>query len=63
MGPFVIIAEIAIPALAGAVAAIVAGHRHVRRLREMTGDDSTLTNVLSGEVFRRHSGAREREAA
>lgn len=62
MAPLIIVAEIAAPALIGALAAIIAGHRHVQRLREMTGDDSALTNVLSGNVFRR-APADEREAA
>ncbi len=62
MAPLIVVAEIAVPALIGALASILAGHRHVQRLREMTGDDSTLTNILSGNVFRRAS-ADDRKAA
>lgn len=42
------------PALFGAITAIAFGHRQVRALREKTGDDSALTNVLSGEFLRHH---------
>jgi hypothetical protein len=54
---------VAVPALIGAGLAFALGHRQVRELREKTGDDSAITNVLSGEVFRRHDRQREREAA
>lgn len=62
MAPLIIVVEIAAPALIGALVAIIAGHRHVQRLRDMTGDDSALTNVLSGNVFRR-ARAEDRKAA
>ncbi len=51
----------ALPALIGAVSAFV-GARSVRRLRESTGDDSALTNVLSGEVFRHHDSSNQKAA-
>ena len=53
---------VAVPAVIGAVLAYALGHRQVRVLREKTGDDSALTNILSGEAFRRHT-RNEREAA
>jgi hypothetical protein len=53
---------VALPALIGGALAYALGHRQVRVLREKTGDDSVLTNVLSGEAFRRHDRSREHEA-
>jgi hypothetical protein len=46
------ILAVSVPALFGAVSAVLFGHRQVRALREKTGDDSSLTKVLSGEFLR-----------
>lgn len=58
--PLMNILAFVVPALVGAIAAIGLGYRQVRSLREMTGDDSQLTNVMSGEFLRRQ---RHKEAA
>lgn len=50
--PIVNIVALAVPALFGALAGVIFGHRQVRALREKTGDDSTITTVLSGDFLR-----------
>lgn len=50
--PLLGIAALVVPALLGIVGGAVLGHRQVRALREATGDQSQLTNVLSGEFLR-----------
>ena len=42
----------AAPAVLGVAVAYVAGHRSVRGLRKKVGDNSLLTHVLSGDIFR-----------
>lgn len=53
--PFALeIAGIALSAI-GALASILVGASQVKLLRQKTGDDSTLTSVLSGEFLHRHT--------
>ena len=55
------IIALVVPALLGAVAGIVFGHRQVRVLRQKTGDDSAITHVLSGDFL--HPDEERRKAA
>ncbi len=49
---FLRVAAFGAPAMLGVLSAVV-GRKSVQSLREQTGDDSTLTRILSGAAFLR----------
>jgi len=61
--PLINLLALLVPAGIGVAAAVLLGHKQVRTLREVTGDNSPVLRVLSADMHRVPEPEKDREAA